>query len=146
MLPIFRLPIFLYRIGLGRLMSRRFMLLTHIGRRSGRLRHTILAVLGYDPQTREIKAMSAWSASDWLYNLKAAPAVEVECGSTKYAPTHRYLTPEEVASLFVEYRRKHPIFSAIVCKIPGWNINSTYEEFVELARTLHGIAFTPKNA
>jgi len=86
MLPIFKLPLILYRAGLGWLFGHRFMLLTHIGRRSGKIRRTVLAVLEYEPKTCEIKAMSAWSASDWYLNLQANPAVQVETGSTHYAP------------------------------------------------------------
>ena len=121
------------------------MLLTHIGRRSGKVRRTILAVLHFDPKTKEIMAISAWSASDWYYNIQAAPALQVETGFTRYAPVQRTLTPEAIAALFIEYRRKHPIFSRIVSRIPGWKIDSTYDDFVELARTLRGIAFQPKN-
>jgi hypothetical protein len=44
----------------------------------------------------------------------------------------------------MEFRKKFPIFSRIVCRIPGWKWNSSYEEFLALARTLHGVAFTPK--
>lgn len=143
MLPIFKSPIFLYRLGLGWLFGHRFMLLTHKGRRTGKVYHTILAVLRFDPETREIMAMSAWSASDWYLNIQASPALQVETGFTRYVPVQRTLSPEEIAGLFVEYRNRHPIFSSIVCRIPGWKSNSSYEEFLELARTLRGIAFRP---
>lgn len=143
MLPIFRSPIFLYRIGLGWILGRRFMLLTHVGRRSGKVRRTILAVLRFDPYTREIMAISAWSASDWYLNIQASPALQVETGFTRYTPVQRVLSPEEIATLFVDYRRKHPCFSRIVCQIPGWHWDSSYKEFLELARTLRGVAFRP---
>ena len=145
MIPIFKLPLILYRAGLGWLFGHRFMLLTHIGRRSGKVRRTVLAVLVFNPNTREIKAMSAWSESDWYLNLQAHLAVQIETGFTRYAPAQRTLTPEEIATLFVNYRKNHPIFSRIVCRIPGWRIDSSYEEFVELARTLRGIAFRPNS-
>ena len=145
MIPIFKLPLVLYRTGLGWLFGHRFMLLTHIGRRSGKVRQTVLAVLEFDPITSEIKAMSAWSESDWYLNLQAHPALQVETGFTRYAPVQRTLAPEEIAMLFVNYRRKHPIFSRIVCRIPGWKIDSSYEEFLVLARTLRGIAFRPNS-
>lgn len=144
MIPIFKLPLMLYRAGLGWIFGHRFMLLTHIGRRSGKVRRTVLAVLEFDPKTREIKAMSAWSASDWYLNIQANPAVQVETGFTRYAPAQRTLPPEEIAALFLNYRQKHPVFSRVVCRIPGWNADSSYEEFLELARTLRGIAFRPK--
>lgn len=144
MIPIFKLPLIFYRTGLGWLFGHRFMLLTHIGRRSGKVRRTVLAVLEYNPKTHEIKAMSAWSASDWYLNLQANPALQVETGFTRYAPVQRTLAPEEIATLFVNYRKKHPVFSRIVCRIPGWRIDSSYEEFLELTHTLRGIAFRPK--
>ncbi len=145
MIPIFKLPLALYRSGLGWIFRHRFMLLTHVGRNSGKVRQTVLAVLEFDQKTCEIKAISAWSASDWYLNLQVNPAIQVETGFTRYAPVYRTLSPEEIATLFVNYRRKHPIFSRIVCRIPGWRIDSSYEEFVELARTLRGIAFLPNS-
>ncbi len=144
MVPIFKLPIFLYRLGLGCLFGHRFMMLTHVGRRSGKTYRTILAVLRYDSPTKEIVAISAWTGSDWYKNIQAHPALEAETGLTRYAPQFRVLPPEEIAALFEEYRDKHPLFCRIVCQIPGWKWNSSYEEFLELARSIRGIAFQPR--
>ncbi len=145
MLPIFRSPILLYRLGLGWLFGHRFMLLTHCGRRTGKIRRTILAVLRFDGSTQEIMAISAWSESEWYKNIRAAPALEVEMASVRYVPEYRTLSPEEIADLFEEYRRRYPLFTRIICQIPGWKWNSTHDEFLELARTLRGIAFRPRN-
>jgi deazaflavin-dependent oxidoreductase (nitroreductase family) len=139
-----KLPLLLYRAGLGWLLGHRFLLLTHVGRRSGKVRRTVLAVLSFDLKTREIKAISAWSASDWYKNILRLPALQVETGFTRYVPIHHSLSPEEIAALFEEFRRKHPIFSRIVCRIPGWKWDSSHEEFLELAKSLRGVAFEPK--
>jgi deazaflavin-dependent oxidoreductase (nitroreductase family) len=144
LIPIFKMPVLLYRMHLGWLMGKRFMQLTHIGRRSGKVRRTILAVLKFDEKTREIYAISAWKGSDWYYNIQAAPAVQVETVFVHYVPDQRTLTPEEITMTFIEYRGKHPIFSRMVCRIPGWKWDSTYDEFHILARTLRGVAFRPK--
>jgi deazaflavin-dependent oxidoreductase (nitroreductase family) len=144
MIPMLKLPLLLYRTGLGRLLGHRFMLLTHVGRRSGKVRQTVLAVLHFDPKTMEIMAISAWSASDWYKNILALPALQVETGSTRYVPIHHSLSSEEIAALFEDYRSKHPIFSRIVCRIPGWKWDASHEELLELAKTLRGVAFQPK--
>jgi deazaflavin-dependent oxidoreductase (nitroreductase family) len=144
LLPIFKLPLALYRVHLGWLLGHRFMQLTHVGRRSGKVRRTILAVLDFDAQTKEIKAVSAWNASEWYKNIQAAPALQVEAGFTRYAPVQYDLSAEEIAKLFVDFCREHPLFSRMVCRIPGWKWDSTYAEFLELARTLRGVAFQPK--
>jgi deazaflavin-dependent oxidoreductase (nitroreductase family) len=144
MVPIFKLPIILYRLRLGWMLGKRFMQITHVGRRSGKVRSTVLAVLRFDGKTREIYAVSAWKGSDWYYNIQSSPALQVETGFVRYAPQQRTLSPEEITTAFMEYRRQHPIFSRMICRIPGWKSDSTYEEFLALAHTLHGVAFSPK--
>ena len=144
MIPIFKLPVLLYQLRLGWLLGKYFMQLTHVGRHSGKVRKTILAVLRFDEATGAVYAVSAWKGSDWYYNIQSAPALQVEIGSVRYGPKQRTLSPEEIAAMFIEYRKLHPIFARIVCRIPGWNANSTYDEFLELARTLRGVVFEPK--
>ncbi len=56
----FRLPIYLYRLDLGRLLGHRFLLLVHRGRESGLLRETVLEVIMYNPATGESVVLSAW--------------------------------------------------------------------------------------
>jgi deazaflavin-dependent oxidoreductase (nitroreductase family) len=144
LIPIFKLPLFLYRLHLGWLLGKRFMQITHVGRRSGKVYRTVLAVVRFDEDTQQIYAVSAWKGSDWYYNLQAAPALQVETGFVHYVPAQRTLSPEEITTTFIEFRKKHPLFSRMICRIPGWKWDSSYDEFLELARTLHGVAFLPK--
>ena len=82
------------------------------------------------------------------------PQEDFQCGPAALATVLNYwygkagtakgLTPEEIATLFIDYRRKHQFFSRIVCRIPGWKWDSSYEEFLDLARTLRGVAFRPQ--
>ncbi len=39
MIPIFKLPMLLYRLRLGWLLGKCFMQITHVGRRSGKIHH-----------------------------------------------------------------------------------------------------------
>lgn len=143
MLPLMKLPLILYRLQLGWLLGHWFMRLTHIGRKSGKLRHTVLAVLRYDPTTREVMVVAPWRSSDWYHNICAAPACEVLTGRDRFAPQHRDLNAQEIAVLLEAYRTAHPIVGRIFCRIPGWDFNASPAEFLELARTLRGVAFRP---
>ena len=144
MIPLFKLPVTMYRLRLGWLLGRRFMQLTHVGRRSGKVYRSVLAVLHFDPNTKEIYAVSAWKGSDWYSNIQAAPAVEVQCGSLRYRPQQRTLAPEEIVRAFIEFRQAYPLFSRMVCRIPGWKWDASETELLELARTLRGVAFKPQ--
>ena len=145
MLPFMKMPLILYRLGLGWMFGKRFMLLTHKGRRSGKTYQTVLAVLRFDEKTNEIFVVSPWNASNWYQNIQATPALEVETGRVRYTPAaQRALSPEEIAALFIEFRQQNPIFSRLVARIPGWNIDSSYDEFIILAKTLRGVVFSPR--
>jgi deazaflavin-dependent oxidoreductase (nitroreductase family) len=144
MIPFMKMPLILYRLGLGWILGKRFMLLTHVGRRSEKVYRTILAVLRFDEKTQEIMVVSPWSGSNWYRNIQTAPALEVETNRVHYAPEQRDMTSEEIAALFIQFRQQYPIFSRLVARIPGWKINSSYEEFLELAHSLRGVAFRPR--
>lgn len=145
MLPFMKMPLILYRMGLGWVFGKRFMQLTHVGCKSGKVYRSVLAVVHFDESTREILAVSPWSGSDWYRNIQAAPALEVETGRIRFTPVQRSLSPEEIAGAFASFRRQYPVFSRLVARIPGWKIDSTDEEFLALARTLRGVGFRPKN-
>lgn len=78
---LFAAPVWLYRCGLGRLLGHRFVLLTHVGRRTGRLRRTVLEVMEYRASGPEFVVMCAFGRSaNWLRNIEAAPDAEIITG------------------------------------------------------------------
>ncbi len=94
---VFRLPTYLYRYRFGRLLGHRFLLLTHRGRKTGRVHQTVLEVIAYDSATRESIVLSGWGErADWYRNIEANPAMEIRIGRERYVPKQRFLSPEEV--------------------------------------------------
>jgi deazaflavin-dependent oxidoreductase (nitroreductase family) len=91
-----RAPVLLYRWHLGRLLGQRFLLLTSVGRRTGRARDTLLEVAGRSP-AGEWCVVSGWGPrSDWLLNCRAAPPLRVRVGRLDLPhPTARFLDPDE---------------------------------------------------
>src|SRR6266511_3711376 len=73
---LLRLPIWLYRLRLGWLLGERGLMLTHIGRKSGQLRRTVLEVGGYDPTSDTYTIVAGWGErSDWVRNIQQRPDV-----------------------------------------------------------------------
>src|SRR5215203_826612 len=141
----FRLPIYLYRLGLGQLLGNRFMLLTHRGRRSGRVYQTALEVVRYDPSLRATVVASGWGErSDWYRNLKAHPALEIRTGRERYAPEQRFLTPEEVYREIVDYERRHPWAVRIVPSLLGFRLDGSDAARRAFANSVRMVAFRPR--
>lgn len=120
-LAVFRLPLVLYRRGWGRLLGRTFMLLVHVGRRTGQPHLMTAMVMRYDPATREVVIFSGWGpSSDWVRNLRARPALRVEVGRESYTPQHRFLSDDESVAVASDFVRKHPYRRILACRILGW--------------------------
>lgn len=103
-----RMPRHLYRLGLGRLLGRRFVLIEHTGRRSGLARQTVVEVLRHDPFSLDVAA--AWGTrSDWFRNLSAHPEARVSTGSLRNRPAEASVVgPAEAAEVFRDYGARHP--------------------------------------
>jgi deazaflavin-dependent oxidoreductase (nitroreductase family) len=74
-------PRWLYRLHLGWLLGHRFLLLTHRGRRSGRVYSTVLEVVRYDPATDESVVVSGWGdRADWYNNIQKTTVLAIQTG------------------------------------------------------------------
>jgi deazaflavin-dependent oxidoreductase (nitroreductase family) len=112
---LFRLPVALYRVGLGWLLGHQFLLLAHAGRRTGRVRLTALKVLRYDPATGECVVASAWGpTADWYRNIRARPAVAVRTGHACYVPEQRWLPQAEAFAVFDDWARRQRWFARLM--------------------------------
>ena len=137
-----RAPRLLYRLRLGGLLGHRFMLLTHRGRRSGRLHQAVLEVARYDPRTRESVVVSGWGErADWYRNVRAAPALTVETGGRRYAPAQRFLAPDEVYREMQDYLRRHRWATPVVRHLFGLRFDGA--DPAARVASLRGVAFRP---
>jgi deazaflavin-dependent oxidoreductase (nitroreductase family) len=120
-LTFMRLPRPLYRRGWGWLLGHTFLLITHQGRRSGKRRETVAMALSYEPETRETIVCSAWGPNtEWMQNLRAHPALQIQIGRETYTPKQRFLSEDEAVAVGMEFRRRHPGRLRLFATILGW--------------------------
>ncbi len=104
-----RAPITLYRLGLGRLLGPRLLLLEHRGRSSGLVRQVCLEVLER-PAPGTFRVISGLGPrSQWYRNLLADPRCRVSTGQLRQAIATAYpLAQEDVPAVLDRYIRQNP--------------------------------------
>jgi deazaflavin-dependent oxidoreductase (nitroreductase family) len=106
--PFLRAPVWLYRLRLGWLLGQRFLLLTHTGRKTGKVRQTVLEVVHREPETSTYFITSGWGeTSQWYRNVLANPEVGVRVGRRTFKGRVRRLSAEEAEHVLEEYARRH---------------------------------------
>ena len=143
-----RLPIYLYLLGLGRVLGYRFLLLVHRGRKSGLLRETILEVIRHDTITGESLALSGrGEKANWYRNIQASSPLEIRTGGERYVPEHRFLAPEENHTIISGYAWHHPLVFRLLVKAFGFGypLKGSEDERRKYAESLRLVAFRPRS-
>ncbi|MGB9646449.1 MAG: nitroreductase family deazaflavin-dependent oxidoreductase [Stellaceae bacterium] len=145
---LFRAPVYLYRWNCGRLLGHRFLLLIHVGRRTGLRRHIVLEVIEYRKEGPEAVVMSAFGRNaDWLRNIEATPRPEVLIGSQHFVAAHRFLDEEEAMRVISGYQRRNwfiaPLIRAVLSRLLGWHYDGSENARRRLVAQLPLIAFRP---
>ena len=141
-----RLPVRLYDLGAAGLFGHRFLLLTHRGRRSGRLYRTMLEVVGWDPERREAIVMSGFGPeANWRLNALAGGAVEVQIAGLRFEPQVRSPKREEAVAVVADYERRNriaaPIVRTVLSRLAGFRYDGSAAARERLVETLPLVAF-----
>ncbi|MGH2481611.1 MAG: nitroreductase family deazaflavin-dependent oxidoreductase [Ktedonobacteraceae bacterium] len=140
----FHLPRSLYRWHLGWMLGHLCLMITHVGRKTGSLRQTVLEVAHFDPTTQECIVMSGYGTqSDWYRNIQVHPATEVQVGRQRYTPQQRMLEAQETLHILQEYQRHHPWRFRELMHLAGYSYDGTPEALRAISQALRGVAFRP---
>jgi len=106
---LMRIPIWIYRAGAGGLLGSRFLMLEHIGRKSGIARNVVLEVIGHPTADSYLVASGFGERAQWYRNITANPQVRVYAGGRSPSrATARVLGREEANRALDDYARRHP--------------------------------------
>lgn len=142
-----RMPLLLFRAHLGWLLGDRFLMLTHTGRVSGRLRQTVLEVVRHDRPTDTYFIASGWGTkSDWYRNIRKNPKVLVQVGRRRLEATAEQLAPEAAEQELREYAQRHPAAARSLARILGYEIEDPEQDFAALHHHLPIIALRPRRS
>lgn len=140
---LLRLPINLYHLHLGWMLGERFMLIEHLGRKTGRWHQVVIEVVSHDVKTDTYFAASGWNLrSDWYQNILAHPQVRLSTGRRRSMPAVAHvLDPAAAADRLLKYARHHPIAMAELAEIMGFSEHKTEADIRAIAQRLPVIGF-----
>ena len=135
MRSFYRAPIVFYRAGLGWILGGRFLMLTHIGRVTGKERNVVLEVVRYDGEGNAHYVASGWGMqSDWLQNILKDPHVKVQFKRRSFPAFAERLSVEDAELEMLDYGRRHPAALKQLARLMGFRIESTESAYRELGR------------
>jgi len=128
---LFRAPLLVYRLGLGALLGSRFVLLTHVGRRSGLPRQTVLEVVGREDGSYLV-ASGYGGRAQWFRNITAQPRVRFQVGRHRFEGRAEPLPPAESGHKLATYARQHPRTAAALMRMIGHDVDGSAAEYERL--------------
>ncbi|WP_432168197.1 nitroreductase family deazaflavin-dependent oxidoreductase [Streptomyces sp. bgisy031] len=132
-----RLPVGLYRVGIGPLFGKRLLLLHHTGRTSGRDRQVVLEVVAHDADAGSwILASGFGPKADWYQNLRATPKTTIQVGNRHHAVTAHFLSADEGGEIMARYAPAHPRMARRLCAFMGFDLDGTAESYRQAGRQI----------
>lgn len=146
---VLRAPVYLYRWGCGRLLGNRFLLLIHVGRRTGVHHQTVLEVMEYRKEGHEFVVMSGFGRNaDWLLNIQANLDAEVVVGLHLFKAAFRLLGDDEAMKVVRNYERRNrfiaPVVRFVLSRLLGWQYRGSEGDLRQLVAQLPLVAFRPR--
>ena len=139
-----RLPIWLYRLGLGRLLGGKFLLLTHRGRKTGQLRQAVLEIILAEPEKNRFLVVSGFgTGSQWYKNIQIEPKVAIQVGAKKISAIAEQLGKEQAGLAIVDYAERFPGNLKTLARILGYEIEHTPAGYRNFGEKIPVIEFTP---
>lgn len=130
---LYHLPVWLYRLGLGWLLGERFLLINHVGRKSGKSYQTVVEVARRDADAYVV-ASGYGRRSDWYRNLRHQPDVTIQVGRRTLDVRAHFLSPEESGQEMADYARRHPSAARNLIKLIGYEAPETMEGYHRLGQ------------
>lgn len=144
---LMRAPIALYRVGLGWVLGGRFLLLEHIGRKSGQVRQVVVEVVRHDPASDSFVIASGFGEqSDWLRNLAHTPEATVQVGRRRLAVRAERLSPSDAGEELLRYARQHPRAARALAGYMGMEVDGSDASYRAAGEALPFVLLRPRSA
>lgn len=138
---LFRAPIPLWRLGLEPILGKIMMLVTHVGRKSGQIRRTMIE---YHPRQGVKYAVAAWGEkADWYRNIVADPYVTIQTADgIQHVKAERVTDPHELLACYTLFMRRDPPLTKWYLQSRGIRLDDP-ADFLAKKDRVHLVRFAP---
>jgi deazaflavin-dependent oxidoreductase (nitroreductase family) len=141
---LYGMPLGLYRVGLGWLLGHRFVLIHHLGRKSGRWRQVVVEAAERDQTTGAITVMAGFgTGTDWYRNLLAHPDARIQLGKQSTDVRAAPLTSVEAGEAIERYARRHPWAARAMLRFLGLPVDGSGEAHRAAGRAIPALRLEP---
>jgi deazaflavin-dependent oxidoreductase (nitroreductase family) len=140
---VFRMPIYLYKARLGWLLRGRFMLLHHVGRKSGLPREAVVEVVRHDAASGDYYICSGFGEkAQWYQNLMAEPNIGIQVGTQEMDVRAARITPDDGSTEMLDYAARHPGAAKKLAGFMGFPEDGSEAAYQEAGRVLPFLRLT----
>jgi deazaflavin-dependent oxidoreductase (nitroreductase family) len=141
---LYRLPLWIYRLGLGGFLGKRFIRIFHKGRISGKKREAVVEIVRFEPESGTAVTISAWGdRADWFRNIRKNPQVEAQIGWNRFAAEATILSEDQRVTEFLNYARIHPVMAVRLPGLVGYELDGSEDDFIAFAKVIEMVAVRP---
>jgi len=143
---LWRAPIWLYRLGFGWMLGKRFLLLNHTGRKSGQFRQAVIEIVKIDSANNVFYSVSGFGEkANWFQNILHTPDVNIQVGSRRMPALAERLSRESGEKILSDYALQHPTALRELSKLLNIPYDGSPESITEMAKILPVVAFHTQN-
>jgi deazaflavin-dependent oxidoreductase (nitroreductase family) len=134
---LLRAPIWLYRLNLGWVLGKRFLLLTHYGRNSGQWRQAVVEIVASDGDEAYYICSGWGEKSNWFQNVQKYPDVRIQVGMQRFKAIAARLPASEASAVLQRYAIRYPVaFQRLSKLMIGESVGATDEACRRLAEAV----------
>jgi deazaflavin-dependent oxidoreductase (nitroreductase family) len=132
---LYRIPVYFYKIGLGWMFGKRFVLFHHIGRKSGKNYQTVVEVVEIEKETGNVVIVAGYGhQTQWYKNLKQMETTSIQLGYRKFQVNNEMISPGAGADIMARYYLRYGKITGILFSILGYEWDGTEQGARQIAR------------
>ncbi len=140
---LFKLPVLQYRLGMGWMIGKYFLLLITTGRKTGKPRYTALEYI-YDKENGSYRIAAGWGGkTDWYRNLLKNPCAHVQVGRRNFDAVAEKASDEGVAKHMMDVSKLNPRMDKVWNRWSDKPVDGTFESYVYAAKFFPSVWLKP---